>query len=134
MTNEEAIKLLRSLKPNEINKDTINRAYDIGHALSMAIKALEQQPQGGDRAVSLNAVKDLFCRICMESNLCYRSKETCEELRLFDKLPPVTPQPKAGHWIPKNSFLLKYKCSECNCESEEYNFCPNCGARMGVSE
>lgn len=45
-----------------------------------------------DRAVSLNAAKDLFCKICMESNLCYRSKETCEDLRLFDKLPSVTPQ------------------------------------------
>lgn len=48
----------------------------------------------------------------------------------FDCLPPVKPQEKTGHWIPKNSFLLKYKCSECNCESERYNFCPNCGARM----
>lgn len=28
----------------------------------------------------------------MESNLCYRSKETCEDLKLFDKLPSVKPQ------------------------------------------
>ena len=40
-----------------------------------------------DRAISLNAAKDLFCRICMESKICYRSKETCVDLRLFDKLP-----------------------------------------------
>ena len=45
-----------------------------------------------DRAISLNAVKDLYCRICMESNLCYRPKETCEDLSLFDKLPSVNPQ------------------------------------------
>ena len=54
-----------------------------------------------DRAVSLNAVKDLFCRICMESDLCYRSKETCEDLRLFDKLPPV------DRWIPVKESLPK---------------------------
>ena len=45
-----------------------------------------------DRAISLNAAKDLYCRICMESNLCYRPKETCEDLKLFDKLPSVKPQ------------------------------------------
>ena len=43
-------------------------------------------------AISRQAVKDLFCRICMESNICYRSKETCEDLKLFDKLPSVKPQ------------------------------------------
>lgn len=49
-------------------------------------------------------------------------------------IPPVTPTRKKGKWIPKNSFLLRYKCSECNCESEKYNFCPNCGAEMEVGE
>ena len=38
---------------------------------------------------------------------------------------------KTGHWIRRNSFLVPYKCSECNYESERYdNYCPNCGARM----
>ena len=40
-----------------------------------------------------------------------------------------TPLPK-GHWIPKNSFLLKYRCSVCGWESEKYNYCPNCRAKM----
>ena len=52
--------------------------------------ALEQEPC--EDAISRQAVKDLFCRICMESNICYRSKETCEDLKLFDKLPSVKPQ------------------------------------------
>lgn len=55
-----------------------------------ASKRFRQEPC--DDAVSRQAVKDLFCRICMESNLCYRSKETCEDLKLFDKLPSVKPQ------------------------------------------
>lgn len=46
-------------------------------------------------------------------------------------LPPINSQePKTGHWISRNSFLLQYKCSECGWESEKYNFCPNCGAKM----
>ena len=45
-----------------------------------------------DKTISLNAVKDLFCRICMESKICYRSKETCVDLKLFDKLSSVIPQ------------------------------------------
>ena len=43
-------------------------------------------------------------------------------------------EPKTGHWIPRNSFLLQYKCSECGQESEKYNFCPNCGADMRGEE
>lgn len=52
------------------------------------------------------------------------------------ELPPVNSQPKTGYsktgyWIRRNSFLVPYKCSECNYESERYyDFCPNCGAKM----
>ena len=47
-------------------------------------------------------------------------------------MPSVTPQePKTGHWILRNSFLVPYKCSECDYKSERYdNYCPNCGCRM----
>ena len=49
----------------------------------------------------------------------------------IDQLPPVTPQPRKGHWIRRNAFLVPWKCSECNYESERYeNYCPNCGAKM----
>lgn len=49
----------------------------------------------------------------------------------IDKLPSVTPQPRKGHWIHRNAFLVPWKCSECNYKSESYdNFCPNCGADM----
>lgn len=39
-------------------------------------------------------------------------------------------EPKTGYWIPRNSFLLNYKCSKCGWESEKYNYCPNCGLKM----
>ena len=57
-----------------------------------------------DRAISLNAVKDLYCRICMESNLCYRSKEGCGDLRLFDKLPSVKPQEPSNDMVSRGVF------------------------------
>lgn len=52
---------------------------------------------------------------------------------------------KTGHWIMEDMFdgdVAYYRCSECNelfwiesgtPKDNEYNFCPNCGARM-VSE
>ena len=64
------------------------------------------------------------------------------------ELPPVTPQPKIGHWISHKehcenlgvmpSGLGAYKwCSNCDCgidvrewHKNNYNYCPNCGIRM----
>lgn len=47
--------------------------------------------------VSRQAAKKLHCDICMDNNICYKNKENCEELDLFDKLPPITPKHR---WIP----------------------------------
>ena len=50
------------------------------------------------------------------------------------KLPPVTPQPKIGHWI--NGDCKGGNCSICGeyyafyPESGDFNYCPNCGAKM----
>lgn len=49
-------------------------------------------------------------------------------------------EPKTGHWIVTGAYYtgaygsLDYvRCSCCNYESlEEGNYCPNCGAKMGV--
>lgn len=70
-----------------------------------------------------------------------------------DKMPPVTPQePKTGKWIShrehcemnnlRPSGLGSYFwCSECDCGIDSknfsrvnYNYCPNCGAKMVESE
>ena len=65
-----------------------------------------------------------------------------------DEFPPVTPQPKIGHWIGHRehcenlgvmpSGLGAYEwCSNCDCgidvrewHRNNYNYCPNCGCRM----
>jgi hypothetical protein len=59
----------------------------------------------------------------------------------FQQLPPVTPQPKTGHWeyvqYDYNPNLGNWHCSECRgiCTEmhsieDAYNYCPNCGADM----
>lgn len=59
----------------------------------------------------------------------------------FDCLPPVTPQPKTGHWIAIDEEPHEdYECDKCgytiwaynaNIEpNTEYKYCPNCGCRM----
>ena len=50
-------------------------------------------------------------------------------------LPPVTPQPKIGHWIDMSEGFSPYECSECRTvEFKKSNYCPNCGAKMVESE
>jgi len=61
--------------------------------------------------------------------------------RLIDKikrLPPVTQEPKTGHWIADVdrwgdvvTTINGYKCDKCNAfNSDKDNYCPNCGRRM----
>lgn len=60
-----------------------------------------------------------------------------------EDLPPVTPQPKMGRWLPieydgyadGSPVWDKWECSECGYEhsGDEESltaFCPNCGAKM----
>ena len=61
--------------------------------------------------------------------LVWRWPEKTPRTKIME-LPSVEPERKTGHWIPRNSFLLKYRCSECGRESEKYDYCPNCVARM----
>jgi hypothetical protein len=57
-------------------------------------------------------------------------------------MPPVTPQPKTGHW---NTYVVRQsgideewlECSECKWSNAlliPRNYCPNCGCRMVESE
>ena len=84
-----------------------------------------------DRAISLNAVKDILKMANMEEFdiVAYRN---------IMQLPPATP--KTGHWIWQTED--KYQCSCCGevirvkevMNKPQYIVCPMCDARMGVSE
>lgn len=53
----------------------------------------------------------------------------------IEQQPPVTPQPKIGHWIKHEPGGIGYiECSECLCWFLESgllrnSYCPNCGAK-----
>lgn len=98
--------------------------------------SVQPKPIECEDAVSRQAVKELYCRICMETNVCYRSKENCEDLKLFDKLPSVQPK-KTGHWeMCEDADGLYGVCDVCGQDADfshygkAYDFCPNCGCRM----
>lgn len=119
MTNEEAIEVLAQDLPCETDED-------LSEAMTMAIKALEQQPC--EDAISRQAVLDI-----VNNPLNIRLDE------IIKKLPPVTPQPKTGHWIrqdnTKEPLYGWYFCSECNSViGDKTKFCSNCGAKMESEE
>lgn len=66
----------------------------------------------------------------------YRRKANGDAITagLIKNLPPVNPQPKTGHWI--NGDCEGGNCSICGeyyafyPESGDFNYCPNCGAKM----
>ena len=56
----------------------------------------------------------------------------------LEKLPPVQPEQKTGHWEPKIDFddtRYGYICNRCkNWVRDKSDYCPNCGAKMVESE
>lgn len=150
MTKEEAKAWFKVLLKDEYAFNSADR-----EAFALAIKALEQEPT--DDAT----LKDIFCMGCE-----YKEQEPCEDaisrqavdkaiydysrscdvnyaqiMEYIDKIPPVNPQTKTGHWIEQEDFNgdTYYDCSECGesfCLIEGtpidnlYQYCPNCGAKM----
>ena len=124
MTNQEASKVIKD-GLEDMSLDYIDiEQYE---ALTMAIKALEQEPSGDliSRQASISKIKELF-----SLGDCY-----CDEYSIVGTLngmPPVTLPPKTGHWI---SDVFVDECSVCGeqtlfFEDQQKNFCPNCGAKM----
>lgn len=86
-------------------------------------QSLTNNLTNNDRAISLNAVKDILKMANMEEFdiVAYRN---------IMQLPPVTLQPKIGHWI-EDEYEMEVRCSACGEENDMCSkYCPNCGARM----
>ena len=133
---------------NDMDKTTID-------ACKGAIELLEQQPSCEDcisRADVEQTVEDnILCYTHSDRPIdqdpdteCHMAIRTALRMLRKDlrKLPPVTPQPKVGHWIPyevrlPDRTILNYRCSVCGRKLIGYNtetlseapFC-HCGARM----
>lgn len=49
----------------------------------------------------------------------------------LNEMPSIQPKQKTGRWI-LNKHTDTVLCSQCGkCYGDEYNHCPNCGAKMG---
>lgn len=88
------------------------------------ISAIEQDPC--EDAIRRQAVLDLIADYDLSMGQVVNGIHT---------LPPVTPQPKTGHWIrqdnTKKPLYGWYFCSECNSViGDKPKFCSNCGAKM----
>lgn len=129
MTREEHISNLETIGCDGWTVTT--EAYK---SLQFAIKALEQEPC--EDAISRQAVIDMT-----GLSEWFDSSDSYNEFVIaLSDLPPVTPQPKMGHWIDK--FGGVYRCSCCreiisiDTEIEfpngiTYKYCPNCGSYNG---
>jgi len=131
MTREEAIALMKRNADGYYPKMT--------EALTMAIKALEQEPS--EDCISRQAVLDGLASIAKAKARSDAQKALIGRVMFFtEHLPPVTPQQRTGQWIltmPRGAEGWCYKCSECNFWKYEktinlskFSFCPNCGAKM----
>ena len=57
----------------------------------------------------------------------------------IEQLPPAQPERKKGRWINRSLNILypeweRYTCSVCGKHSDNYDYCPNCGADMRQKE
>lgn len=133
MTKEEAIILIKSALKTMYLPKSKEYISDLGYALEIAIKAIEQEPC--EDAISRQAVIDGINRYFHDEYYQRTSIQDCRDCFIEDvikKLPPVNPQPKTGKWMETDSAdPYWYMCSECHRRLfEQEAYCPSCGAKM----
>ena len=122
--------------------------YGVSFTDALADRLLEEFKPCDD-AISRQAVTDtticegISCNEC-SFNTCEDGQAGCLLKERVDKLPPVTPQQKTGHWIEHPEietttpeYLMFYECSECGnkqcfykADTHRRNYCGKCGAKM----
>lgn len=115
----------------------------------LLLQMLEAEPC--EDAISRRAVNTLIdelARAISDERCCIsRGRSTATIMRDIYHLPPVTPQPKTGHWIKYGTPRCgeqHYQCTLCGyyinfgqwgkLYSKEFKFCPNCGGKMENEE
>jgi hypothetical protein len=91
------------------------------------------------------------CEDCISRQFMYELGATCIATRdknnklialgTIENLPPVTPQPKTGHWIDiMVGDMPAQACDQCNTfyplayTGGGHKYCPNCGIKMESEE
>lgn len=126
MTREEMIKELKTVY--------LGDSIKMREAKNMAIEALEQEPC--EDCISRQAVLDTIDKWVksMHVLIALHANEVTPLFESVHDLPPVTPQQKMGHWEKRDVRGQRVDCcSVCGLSNGtiyEYNYCPNCGAKM----
>ena len=143
----ETLEDLPSVNPQEPSNDMVSRGIfeQVMWERDVAIEQLKdlgyglgEKPKTGlcEDAISRQAVCDYIAEFVNNE---YSSQAECEMVNAMiegiQHLPPVTPQPKTGHWIrqdnTKEPLYGWYFCSEYNSViGDKTKFCSNCGAKM----
>lgn len=96
--------------------------------------------------ISREAAIDKHCAICKDNALCYRSRESCPEVKAFNSMPAadVAPVHHAKDIYYKGDGHCEFKCSLCGVEigvieggeldGGYFRYCPGCGAKMDAKE
>lgn len=137
MTREEAITVLNMVEAHGL----------ADKAKHIAIEALEFDLDKHDEEVIKNTVETLWgepYEDCISREAAIKvfgdvhpmDYNTQAYITNIQNLPPVTPQPKMGRWIPRSHVFGVAYCSECDFELkiDDTNYCPNCGAKMESEE
>lgn len=133
MTKKEALRRVKGYLTDYIPADNYKEVEEI-------VEALKQEPC--DDCISRQAVLEIQTKYAehIGATKFWQMRDDIKEL------PPVTPQPKTGHWewvqYDYNPKLGNWHCSECRCVVVEcvdknekggiplYKYCPQCGAKM----
>jgi hypothetical protein len=144
MTINEAIIYAEEMAATDGNRKRQDNYNQIAEWLKDYKRMLQQEPC--EDCISRQAVLEAidvkaweFCDYLISKNRNDEQKPVshfADNLRecVRETLPPVTPQPKTGHWIIclTNADTFHHcECSECSSWAGEVtDYCPHCGARM----
>ena len=117
--------------------ENILTEYGVAFTDSLADRLLKELEPCEDAISRVEALK-VMCDKCPM----YNCVTKCSSYRHIEKMAPVNPQPKTGHWILTSDDDLEYcTCSECGYQNGEnwmigsqIKFCQECGAKMQESE
>ena len=145
MNNREAITLLRNLEDSLDSYCELNEEGKT--AFRMAIEALScsEFPNSSDtiyRQAAIDALADMHCKSDEDGYVWIIRSDAWARI---DALPAVTPKQEHGKWEEKavsdEKVIDEWQSARCSACGKyhtapymyyfnNYNFCPNCGARM----
>lgn len=82
------------------------------------------------RQAVIDFIKDHSYPVCYDRTSIERGMTLTGIEQALNEIPIVQPEQNTGQWI-LNKHTDTVLCSQCGkCYGDEYNYCPNCGAKM----